>query len=115
FQKGEPQLPIRLMEGHAEVTFEALGRARLTVAGAIEKRVEVPAGTRLRVRALNGKPAALRTRLLLAEFPARDRAGLADAKETWTVRGLDTQTVVLGGVFGIAGKVVDNRRVLLVS
>jgi len=115
FQQGEPHLPIRLMEGTAEVTFEALGRARLTVSGAVEKRVEVPAGTTLRVRALQGKPARLRTRILLAEFPARDREGLAAARAEWTARGLEVQTAVLGGVFGIAGKVIDNRRVLLVT
>ncbi|HLT28780.1 MAG TPA: SpoIID/LytB domain-containing protein [Myxococcaceae bacterium] len=115
FRAGEPMLPIRLMERQDEVTFEPLGRVRLVVSGSVEKRVEAPAGTRFRVRVLNGRPAALRARVILAEFPGRDREGLEEARALWTSRGLEVSTVTLGGAFGIAGKVIDNRRRLLVT
>ncbi|MCP3101241.1 SpoIID/LytB domain-containing protein [Myxococcus sp. K15C18031901] len=113
FRGGEPRLPIRLMEGRREVTFSPRGRMRMRFGGAGDRVLDAASGTRWTVRVTQGEPAALLARVQLAEFRFADREGLAAAQEEWRARGLAVRTHVLGAVYGIAGKVIDNRRVLL--
>ena len=113
FRGGEPQVAIGLMEGRREVRFSPKGRMRLRFGGEAEKVLEAPAGSVWTVRVTDGTPAELTTRIQLAELPFADKAGLAEAQEQWRARGLEVRVHVLGVLFGIAGKVIDNRRYLL--
>ncbi|ADO72816.1 SpoIID/LytB domain-containing protein [Stigmatella aurantiaca] len=115
FRGGEPQVPIRLMEGRSEVTFFPRGRMRLHFGGPANKVLEAPAGTPWKVRVTQGQPAVLTARIQLGEFRFADKAGLAEAQETWQARGLFVRVHVLGALYGIAGKVIDNRRYLLLE
>ncbi|MBK7860498.1 MAG: SpoIID/LytB domain-containing protein [Archangiaceae bacterium] len=101
------------MENTAEVTFASKGRLKLKLSGEPEKTVEGPAGARWRVRRVKGTPAAVRARIQIAELVFADKEGLEAAKTEWVGKGLKVRTQVLGQVFGIAGKVIDNRRYLL--
>lgn len=113
FRGGEPRVPVRLMEGRNEVTFSPRGRMRLRFGGPDEKMLDAAAGTRWTVRVTQGSPAVLSARVQLAEFRMADRAGLQAALESWREKGLEVRAQVLGSVYGIAGKVIDNRRTLL--
>jgi SpoIID/LytB domain protein len=113
FRGGEPQVPIGLMEGRQEVRFSPRGRMRLRFAGEVEKVLEAPAGSVWTVRATGGTPAELSASVQLAELPFADKAGLAEAQAQWEARGLRVRVHVLGSLYGIAGKVIDNRRYLL--
>ncbi len=113
FKNGAPIVPVRLMEGNAEVTLTSKGRLRFKVSGAIEKVVEGPAGTEWRVRLVSGTAAKLVARIQIAEVPFNDKLGLASAQAEWDDKGLKTRSQILGGVYGIAGKVIDNRRYVL--
>nr|WP_216612410.1 SpoIID/LytB domain-containing protein [Myxococcus xanthus] len=113
FRGGEPRVPVRLMEGRNEVTFSPRGRMRLRFGGPDEKMLDAAAGTRWTVRVTQGSPAVLSARVQLAEFRMADRAGLQVALESWRKKGLAVRAQVLGSVYGIAGKVIDNRRTLL--
>jgi SpoIID/LytB domain protein len=113
FRGGEPQVPIRLMEGRPEVTFSPRGRMRVRFGGPEDKVLEAPAGTVWKVRVTQGEPAGLSARIQLGEFRFSDKAGLAEAQQEWQARGLFVRTQVLGALYGIAGKVIDNRRYLL--
>jgi SpoIID/LytB domain protein len=113
FRGGEPQVPIRLMEARPEVTFSPRGRMRLRFGGSEDKVLEAPAGTVWKVRVTQGEPARLAARIQLAEFRFSDKAHLAEAQEEWQARGLPVRSHVLGALYGIAGKVIDNRRYLL--
>ena len=113
FKNGDPLVPVRLMENTTEVTFASKGRLKLKVSGDPEKTVEGPPGSRWSVKLVKGTPATVRARIQLAEFLFADKDGLAAAKTEWTEKGLKVRTHVLGQVFGIAGKVIDNRRYLL--
>lgn len=113
FRDGEPRVPVRLMENAQEVVFRPRGEMRLTVSGPIEKTLDAPAGTRWRVRLLSGKPAQVRVWVSLAELRFADQTGLAAQVALWRGRGLKVRAQVLGSLYGIAGKVIDNRRVLL--
>jgi stage II sporulation protein D len=110
---GEPLVTIRIAGGRTEVAFRPRARARLVARGG--DVVEVGAGASLRARVVDGLPAALAHHVLLAEVAQADRAGLAAARRVWEGRGLAPTQRQIGGVYGIAGKVVDNRRVLLLA
>jgi SpoIID/LytB domain protein len=110
---GEPQVPIGLMEGRREVRFSPRGRMRLRFGGEVEKMLEAPAGSVWTVRVTDGTPAKLIAHIQLAEFPFGDKTGLSEAQEQWRARGVEVRVHVLGMLFGIAGKVIGNRRHLL--
>ncbi|WP_375760149.1 SpoIID/LytB domain-containing protein [Corallococcus exercitus] len=115
FRNGEPRLPIKLMEGRDGVTFSPRGRMRLRFGGPGDKMLDAPAGSRWTVRVTQGEPAQWSARVQLGEFRFADKAGLAEAQETWRSRGVAVRTHTLGSVYGIAGKVIDNRRYLLLG
>jgi len=110
---GAPLVTIRLMEGQEEIAFRPRGRARLRARGGAS--LELPAGQVFRVRARSALPAAIAHYPLLAELPHADRAGLESARRGWEERGIRVRQRLVGGVYGIAGRVIDNRRVLLLA
>jgi SpoIID/LytB domain protein len=113
FHGGSPIVPVRLMEGHALVSLQGRGRLRFRLPGTPEKLIEGPAGMEWRVRRVEGTPAEIVAQIQLAEVPFADKDGLAAAQAEWSERGLTLKAQVLGGVYGIAGKVIDNRRYVL--
>jgi stage II sporulation protein D len=114
FRKGAPLVPVRLMEGNLEVWLSSRGRLRFRLAGEAERLVEGPPRTSWRVRRVRGEPAVVLARIQVAELPFDDKEGLQGALAEWSGRGLPVKALVLGGVYGIAGKVIDNRRYVLV-
>jgi stage II sporulation protein D len=113
FRGGEPTVPVRLMENAREVTFSPRGRMRLKIDGELPKTLEAPAGSRWRVRILQGTPAVMREWIQLGEYRFADHAGLEAEEARWKEHGVATRRETLGSVYGIAGKVIDNRRWLL--
>jgi SpoIID/LytB domain protein len=119
FRNGAPVIPVRLMEGNAAVSFTSKGRLRFKVSSLVEgqpveKLVEGPAGTAWQVKLVKGTPAQLVARIQIAEVAFNDKVGLAAAQQEWAERGLATRSQVLGALYGIAGKVIDTRRYVLV-
>ena len=110
---GEPTVPVRLMENRREVTFVPGGRVRLFLQGEPEKVVEAPGGTPLVVRWLDGTPADRRFRVQVTELAWTDKDGIAAERATWEARGFQVRLEQLGQVYGIAGKILDNRKVLV--
>lgn len=114
FKGGSPLIPVRLMEGNTEVTLAGRGRLRFRLPGDPEKTLEGPPGMVWKIRRVSGAPAVIVARIQILELPFSDKAGLAQAESEWNARGLKVKAHVLGGVYGIAGKVIDNRRYVLV-
>ncbi len=110
FRDGAPIVPVRLMEGNTEVTLSSRGRLRFRFGGIVEKAIEGPENTEWHIRWVSGTPAVMLARIQIAEVPFNDKAGLAAAQQEWAEKGLKTRSHILGGVYGIAGKVIDNRR-----
>lgn len=114
FKSGSPIIPVRLMEGSTEVTLVGRGRLRFRLPGTPERLVEGPPGMEWKIKRLSGTPASIVARIQIVEVPFNDKRGLAQAQEEWSSRGLTLKSQILGGVYGIAGKVIDNRRYVLV-
>lgn len=110
---GEPLVTIRLMEGQREIAFRPLGPAKIALRGG--GTVEIPASARLAVRARATAPAAIAYQPLLADAPIAERARLEDLRRTYEGKGVPVLSRVVGGVYGIGGRVVDNRRELLLA
>jgi SpoIID/LytB domain protein len=110
---GAPLVTIRLMEGQEEIAFRPRAPARLRARGGAT--LQLAAHELYRVRARDALPAALAHYPLLAELPHADRVGLDAARRAWEERGFRVRQRLVGGVYGIAGRVIDNRRVLLLA
>jgi stage II sporulation protein D len=107
------------MEGNTSVSFGSKGRLRFRVSAlfegrSIEQIVQGPAGSQWQVRLVSGTPAEMVARIQIAEVAFNDKVGLASAQQEWAERGLATKSQVLGALYGIAGKVIDTRRYVLV-
>jgi len=113
FAAGEPVIAIRIAEQRDEIGLVTRGSSVLHPRGGAP--VPLAAGTRLRARVRGGVPARVSIRPLLAQFDAGDRAGLEQARATWAARGVPTRIGATGGVYGIAGHVIDNRRNLVLA
>jgi stage II sporulation protein D len=110
---GQPLVTIRLMEGQSQLVIRTMGRARLLLRAG--RRLDLPAGTRLVVRARGAVPARLEVTPLLAEAAWADRGVIEAARADWAGRGVPVRVRTIGGVYGIAGRVVDTRRQKLVA
>jgi SpoIID/LytB domain protein len=113
FKSGNPIVPVRLMENAVSVSFSSKGRLKLKLAGKIEKTIDTAPGQSWTVRIKQSTPAVVVAAIQIAEFQFLDKAGLATAQVELEQQGLKVRSQVLGGVFGLAGKVIDNRRALL--
>ncbi len=113
FADGEPVVAIRIAEQRDEIALVTRGPTVLHPRGGAP--VTLPGGTRLRARVRGGVPARVAVRPLLARFEAADRIGVERAREAWASRGVPTLTRTTGGVYGIAGHVIDNRRTLVLA
>jgi stage II sporulation protein D len=113
FKGGDPVVPVRLMEGQSQVTFGSAGRLKLSLSGKIPKTVEGPAGSVFTVKLEKGSPARVLARIQIVELPFADKEGVEAARDEWAHKGIALKPQVLGSQYGIAGKVIDNRRYLL--
>lgn len=113
FHGGNPVIPVKLMEGASEVVFSSKSRLKITLPGKITKTVDVAPQQAWTAKIRDGEPAKITARVQLVEFAFNDKQGLADAQVEWERKGYKLKAQVLGGVYGVSGKVIDNRRYLL--
>lgn len=113
FRDGDPVVPIRLMEGQREVIFSPRGRVRVKALGSVDRMLEAPEGSLWRVRVTQARPAEVAFRVQLGEVRFTDKEGLVEAEQQWRARGVKVHVFTLGSVYGIGGKVIDNRSYLL--
>ncbi len=113
FGRGEPFIAIRVAEQRDGIAVLPRGPARLLPRGA--RAVRVPGGARLHARVVGGVPARVAWPPLLAQLAVQDREGVGRARALWESRGVPTRVRSIGGVYGISGHVVDNRRTLVLA
>jgi len=109
FQGGIPIVSIMLMEGKDSVSFSADARLKITLYGGPEKTVDSPPKREWTARVKDSKRARVAWRPIVAEVPYSEKELRAEAEKTWAGRGFSVKTFTVGSVFGIAGKVYDNR------
>ncbi len=112
-RRGEPQITVGLMQGQREVSISAPGGLDVLPSGDGGTRIE--AGSRLGIRLVKGRPASQRYTIALQVLPGSAGRAITQAAEHWRSRGLDPSEHELGTVFGVEGKVLDTRKVLLTA
>lgn len=112
-RRGEPQITVGLMQGQKEVTLSAPGGLDVLPSGDGGTRIE--GGSSITIRLVKGTAAQQRFTVVLQAVPGAGGRATSRAAETWRARGLDPDEHELGTVFGVDGKVLDTRRVLLTS
>lgn len=110
-RRGEPQITVGLMQGQREVRISAPGGLDVLPSGDGGTRIE--AGGSVVVRLGEGHPAVQRYTVVLQSVAADEVRGLGRAAERWRGLGLDPAEHEVGTVFGVDGKVLDTRQILL--
>ena len=112
-ETGVPLLPVRLMEGQRSVHISSKGGMRVRVGSEQREQVLGP-GEPLEVGHVFGAPALIREFSVLETLEGIKRQERFQALARWRKRIADVQLHEVGGVYGVAGSVLDNRASLLV-
>lgn len=112
-RRGEPQITVGLLQGHREVRISAPSGLDVLPSGDGGTRIE--AGGSVLVRLHEGHPAEQRYAIVLQSLPADDARALGRAAERWRAAGLSPAEHEVGTVFGVEGKVLDTRQILLTT
>jgi SpoIID/LytB domain protein len=112
-QLGRPRISVGLMQGQREVTLSAAGGLSALPSG--EGGTAIVGGGRWRIRVGDATPAQQSFRVVLDAVPATELRQVGKQAESWKKQGFDVGEREVGTLFGVAGKVLDTRRVLLTT
>lgn len=112
-ETGVPLLPVRLMEGQRSVHISSKGGMRVRVDSEQREQVLGP-GELLEAGHVFGEPALIRELSVVETLEGTKRQERFQALARWQKRIADVQLHEVGGVYGVAGSVLDNRASLLV-
>ena len=113
FERGEPLITVRVLEGRQQIV--AIPRGPLTAlartAGG-ETRAAVKSGGPgpWTLQLLEGTPGSGASWVELEQLRFDDKKGLQRARAEWARRGIKVRVKTVGEAYGIAGHVVDTRR-----
>jgi SpoIID/LytB domain protein len=112
-QRGEPQITIGLMEGQDSVLITSPEGIRVLPSG--DGGTAIEGGTRWLIKMGKGKPSKQRYAIALESIPATDGRAIEKAAKGWKAKGFSTKEHEVGALFGVNGKVLDTRRILLTT
>jgi SpoIID/LytB domain protein len=112
-RKGEPQVSIGVAHGRKKVLLTAAPGLDVLPSG--EGGTAISGSSRWEIELLTGKPADQRFAITLASLPASDGRAVDQALKLWKSRGFVVDDVEIGGMFGVKGRVLDTRRVLVTT
>lgn len=112
-RRGEPQITVGLMQDQTEVHLSAPGGLDILPSGDGGTRIE--AGTQVVVRLVEGHPAVQRYSIVLQMLAGSAAHELGRAAQAWEGQGLRPDEHEVGTVFGVDGKVLDTRKVMLTT
>ncbi len=111
--QGRPRIAIGVVQGRKEVALSAKGGLSALPSG--DGGTAIDGGDRWRIRVVDGQPAQQRFRLVLDALQAGDLRRIASESERWTKRGFTIDEREVGSLFGVAGTVLDTRKILLTT
>lgn len=111
-----PVVTVGIVEGVRDVAFSSEGPLVFQPEGEGGPAVRVGRGRIDCMAAIeDSKPAVIRYWAALERVPAMSLATVREARKRWTDKGLNIRTFEQGSVFGFYGRVLDNRRVVIVE
>jgi stage II sporulation protein D len=112
-RRGQPQITVGLMQGQREVRLSAPGGLDVLPSGDGGTRIE--GSGRVVIRLVEGHAAVQRYTVVLQALAASEARALGRAAERWRGLGLDPTEHEVGTVFGVEGKVLDTRQIMLTT
>ena len=112
-QLGRPRITVGLMQGQREVTRSAAGGLAALPSG--DGGTSIVGGGRWKIRVADATAAKQSFRVVLDAVPASELRQVGKQAEGWKKRGFEVAEREVGTLFGVAGKVLDTRRVLLTT
>lgn len=110
---GLPQVSVGLMEGQDEVILEAKGGVAALPSG--DGGTSIRGGSRWRVRLQGASPSRQRFAVALESLAATDLRAVDRAAAKWKKRGFEISEHEVGTLFGVKGRALDTRRILLTT
>jgi SpoIID/LytB domain protein len=111
--RGLPMITVRIAEGLREVTIAGKAPPRVLPDG--EGGTEISGGRQWQVTIKRATAARVQHFVVLARLPMDGLERLRRQASVWKGRGVQTQMMEIGTVFGLKGRVFDNRAYLLVQ
>jgi SpoIID/LytB domain protein len=117
FERGQPLITVRVVEGRQEAVVQPLGPCAVFVRTAGGKHVKTGdvRPERLTVKLLEGTPGVGATWVELEQLRFDDKAGVQRSREAWAEKGVQVRVATVGEAYGIAGHVVDTRRYAILA
>ena len=110
---GRPRITVGLMQGQREVTLSAAGGLSALPSG--DGGTAIVGGGRWRIRVADATAAKQSFRVVLDAVPAAELRQVSKQAEVWKQRGFEIAEREVGTLFGVSGKVLDTRRLLLTT
>lgn len=111
--QGRPRISVGLMQGQREVVLSAAGGLQALPSG--DGGTAILGGGRWRVRVAESAPSKQSFRVVLDAVPATELRLIDAQAKRWKRDGFTLAEREVGTLFGVAGKVLDTRRVLLTT
>ncbi|MBK8241214.1 MAG: SpoIID/LytB domain-containing protein [Deltaproteobacteria bacterium] len=111
--RGQPQITVGLVSNVDRVRLSAAGGLLVLPSGAGGTTIE--GGTSFELSLVQGQAAKQRFAIVLEELAGPAMRGVDEVATRWRKQGFEVSDHEVGTVFGVSGRVLDNRRVLLVS
>jgi SpoIID/LytB domain protein len=113
FENGEPLITVRILEGQPSFTFIPRGPVQITGRDARLKPTPLNRPGRWRVRVADSRPGRSTVRVQVGEHLFEESAGAEADAQLFKSHGYNVSLVSVGAVYGIAGRSVDTRHVLV--
>ncbi len=110
---GRPRITVGIMQGQREVALSAAGGLSALPSG--EGGTAIVGGGRWRIRVANSTASKQSFRVVLDAASATELRHIGKLADSWKSRGFDVAEREVGTLFGVSGKVLDTRRVLLTT
>lgn len=113
FVNGAPAVTVRILENQKSFVFTPRASVKVTTRGPVTVTAQGPKGGRWMVRIAKSQPGRSVSRVLVGEHLFSDPAGAEIDAKFFRDRGFRTLLLSVGTVYGIAGRAVDTRRILV--
>ena len=114
-EAAEPIVTVGLMEGQEEVELSAPSGLIVHLSGPARTSLRLGLDASVHMRVIGGVPGEVQYRVAVGALGGGDLSGIREAVKRWKAAGIDIEALELGGIVGFPGRLLDNRRVLLVE
>ncbi|MDP6944535.1 MAG: SpoIID/LytB domain-containing protein, partial [Myxococcota bacterium] len=114
-ETGEPIVTVGLMEGQERVEVTAPSGLRVHLSGPAHTTIRLDPGTTIRMQVQDGVAGETHYRVVIGAHGGGDLASIRATVERWKKVGVTVEVLELGGIVGFPGRLLDNRRALMVE